>query len=94
MRLLLRLLISAAALTQMLDAYAFGNGAGYGLGVEIGTSSTGGGYVGHSGGIPGFLTLMYYFEDSDVAVATIVNNELGDPSVAFAALAQVALAAP
>ncbi len=86
--------ISAAALAQMLDAYDFGNGGGYGLGVEMGTSASAGRYVGHSGGIPGFLTLMYYFEDSDVAVATVVNNELGDPSVAFAALVQVAVAAP
>lgn len=86
--------ISDAALTQMLDAYTFPSGSGYGLGVEIGTANGGGAYVGHSGGIPGFLTLMYYFEEPDIAVATIVNNATGDPSVAFAALAQIALAAP
>ena len=86
--------ISESARAQLFDFVTIQGSSGYGLGVEHGLSTDGESFVGHSGEIPGFLTLMYYFQDSHIAVATIVNNELGDPSASFGALAQIARAQP
>ena len=63
----------------------------YGLGVSTAMVPDVGTIVGHGGGIPGFLTAMFYVQDVDVAVAVIVNNSVGDPNRAWNALAKLAV---
>ncbi|MCG8417485.1 MAG: beta-lactamase family protein [Proteobacteria bacterium] len=66
---------------EMLDVIEVDEvpGGSYGLGVisydagVVGTPA-----IGHSGGVPGFTTEMYYLTDFDSAVVTVVNSEAGD----------------
>jgi CubicO group peptidase (beta-lactamase class C family) len=46
--------------------------APYGLGVSV-LKQLGRPAVGHTGGIPGFLSSLLYFSDHDIAVAVIIN---------------------
>ncbi|WP_438021996.1 serine hydrolase domain-containing protein [Sorangium sp. So ce233] len=57
-------------------------GEGYGLGtIVIGREVLGVPALGHSGGIPGFATIMLYYPEQQAAVAAIVNKDGVDPSL-------------
>ena len=62
------------SLDEMLQSTTTGEGAGYGLGVEIVQSKWGKGY-GHDGEFPGYLSDMRYFPKYKIAVAVQVNSD-------------------
>jgi D-alanyl-D-alanine carboxypeptidase len=87
--------VDADTLSQILTFIDTG-ASEYGLGVARTTLPLEGGgsavVIGHGGGIPGYYSNMFYLPDHDVAIATVVNSNNGDPNVSFRALANVALA--
>ena len=62
------------SLEEMLKSTSIGEGAGYGLGVEIVESKWGKAY-GHDGEFPGYLSDMRYFARYRIAVAVQVNAD-------------------
>jgi Beta-lactamase class C and other penicillin binding proteins len=62
------------SLEEMLKSTSAGEGAGYGLGVEIVESKWGKAY-GHDGEFPGYLSDMRYFPRYRIAVAVQVNAD-------------------
>ena len=75
--------ISDAARAEMLT---FVPGESYGLGVLQIVTPRGSAGIGHTGGIPGYSSFMFYFPDRQASVAVVVNHAQRDPSVAFLAL--------
>ncbi|MEO6391795.1 MAG: serine hydrolase [Pyrinomonadaceae bacterium] len=61
-------------LDEMLNSTSIGDGASYGLGVEIITTKFGKAY-GHDGEFPGYRSNMRYFPRYDIAVAAQVNGD-------------------
>ncbi len=59
---------------EMLGSTTTGDGAGYGLGVEIVQSKWGKAY-GHDGEFPGYLSDMRYYPKYKIAVAVMVNSD-------------------
>jgi D-alanyl-D-alanine carboxypeptidase len=71
--------LGKSGLTTMLDAVPapeLGPGRSYGLGVII-TETRLGPFRGHDGFMPGYLTSMGYFPDSEIAAAIQVNTDDG-----------------
>jgi D-alanyl-D-alanine carboxypeptidase len=66
--------LQKASLEEMLQSTTTGEGAGYGLGVEIVQSKWGKSY-GHDGEFPGYLSDMRYFPKYKLAVAVQVNSD-------------------
>jgi D-alanyl-D-alanine carboxypeptidase len=62
------------SMDEMLGSTTTGDGAGYGLGVEIVPSKWGKAY-GHDGEFPGYLSDMRYFPRYKIAVAVMVNSD-------------------
>jgi D-alanyl-D-alanine carboxypeptidase len=62
------------SLDEMLQSTTTGEGAGYGLGVEIVRSKWGKSY-GHDGEFPGYLSEMRYFPKYKLAVALQINSD-------------------
>jgi D-alanyl-D-alanine carboxypeptidase len=62
------------SLDEMLQSTTTGEGAGYGLGVEIVRSKWGKSY-GHDGEFPGYLSDMRYFPKYGLAVALQINSD-------------------
>ncbi len=61
-------------LDEMLNSTTIGEGASYGLGVEIAQSKFGKTF-GHDGEFPGYLSDMRYFPTYKIAVATQINSD-------------------
>jgi hypothetical protein len=62
------------SLEEMLNSTTTGEGAGYGLGVEIVQSKWGKAY-GHDGEFPGYLSDMRFYPKYKIAVAVMVNSD-------------------
>lgn len=62
------------SLDEMMQSTTTGEGAGYGLGVEIVRSKWGKSY-GHDGEFPGYLSDMRYFPKYNLAVALQINSD-------------------
>lgn len=62
------------SLDEMLQSTTTGEGAHYGLGVEIVQSKWGKAY-GHDGEFPGYLSDMRYYPSYGIAVAVMVNSD-------------------
>ena len=62
------------SLDEMLRSTTTGEGANYGLGVEITQGQWGKGY-GHDGEFPGYVSVMRYYPNSGVAVAVQINSD-------------------
>lgn len=70
-------IVSAASVTKMTTPYM--NNYGYGLGIDsLKTHKR----VGHSGGIPGFVSYLGYFPADDVYVVALSNNSSGAQAIA------------
>lgn len=70
--------LQADTLRQMLDGVPMKEGSEqlYGLGAML-RSSEHGRVLGHSGWMPGYVSMMAYYPDHSVAVAVQVNTEVG-----------------
>jgi D-alanyl-D-alanine carboxypeptidase len=66
--------LQSNSLDEMLHSTSTGDGANYGLGVEIVQSRWGKSY-GHDGEFPGYLSDMRYFPKHRIAVAVQVNSD-------------------
>lgn len=66
--------LSKQSLDEMLQSIPTGEGANYGLGVEILNGKWGKSY-GHDGEFPGYLSDMRYFPSYKIAVAVMVNTD-------------------
>jgi D-alanyl-D-alanine carboxypeptidase len=66
--------LQSNSLDEMLHSTSTGEGANYGLGVEIVHSRWGKSY-GHDGEFPGYLSDMRYFPQHKIAVAVQVNSD-------------------
>jgi D-alanyl-D-alanine carboxypeptidase len=67
-------LLNKNLLDEMLNSRWLEGTGNYGLGVMIYNSSLGAGY-GHTGGVPGFISYMFYFPSNDVGIAVLVNDD-------------------
>lgn len=67
-------LLQKKSLDEMLQSTTTGEGAGYGLGVEIVRSKWGKSY-GHDGEFPGYLSDMRYFPKYKLAIALQINSD-------------------
>ena len=81
-------IISTASLTKMITPYM--NHYGYGLGIDTFQHHL---RIGHSGGIPGFLTYLGRFPKDSIVVVVLSNNSSNSPAIA-AALAGILLDVP
>lgn len=69
-------------LDEMLNSTTTGEGANYGLGVEIVKNKFGKAY-GHNGDFPGYLSDMRYFPQQKIAVAVQVNADENPAAIKF-----------
>jgi len=74
------------SLEEMFGSTTVGEGAGYGLGVEVRRGKLGTVY-GHDGEFPGYLSDVRYFPKYDLAVAVQVNADESEAATRFASTA-------
>jgi D-alanyl-D-alanine carboxypeptidase len=67
-------ILKQKSLNEMLNSTTTGDGANYGLGVMMTTTSWGKAY-GHDGEFPGYLTVMRYYPKFHLAIAVMVNAD-------------------
>jgi D-alanyl-D-alanine carboxypeptidase len=78
--------LSKKSLEEMFGSTTVGEGAGYGLGVEVGRGKLGTTY-GHDGEFPGYLSDVRYFPKYGLAVAVQVNADESEAASRFASTA-------
>ncbi len=85
-------IISAASLKKMTTPYM--NRYGYGISIDSFHNHV---RIGHSGGIPGFLSYLVYYPEDDISIVAFSNNGGNPEAMAnglFGILAGIPVAAP
>jgi len=88
--------LDPASLSEMLadPAPTGSDGASYGLGVIVLMPPVAPvEMVGHAGGLPGYVTLMYYLPEQQASVVAIVNADASDPALVLGPALDIVLAA-